>query len=103
MEVNDETGELERALTGALEILAPAGRLAVITFESITDRIVKSFFARHAGRLVSLQQGGERWEGELPRMALVTRRAVTASDEETGMNPRSRSAKLRVAEKTGRD
>jgi 16S rRNA (cytosine1402-N4)-methyltransferase len=102
MEVNDETGELERALTGALEILAPAGRLAVITFESITDRMVKTFFARHTGRLVSLQQGGERWEGELPRMSPVTRRAVTASDEEIAVNPRSRSAKLRVAEKTGR-
>lgn len=102
MEVNDETGELERALAGALEILAPAGRLAVITFESITDRMVKMFFARHTGRLVSLQQGGERWEGELPRMTPVTRRAVTASDEETAVNPRSRSAKLRVAEKTGR-
>ena len=99
MEVNDEVGELERALTGGLGLLKPGGRFAVITFESITDRIVKRFFAAHAGKMVSLQQGGARWEGELPRVRLVTRHAVTATDEETGLNPRARSAKLRTAEK----
>lgn len=99
MEVNDEVGELERALAGGLGLLKPGGRFAVITFESITDRIVKRFFAAHAGKMVSLQQGGVRWEGELPRVRLVTRHAVTATDEETVLNPRARSAKLRTAEK----
>ncbi|MGN0846913.1 MAG: 16S rRNA (cytosine(1402)-N(4))-methyltransferase RsmH [Kiritimatiellia bacterium] len=99
MEVNDEVGELERALAGGLGLLKPGGRFAVITFESITDRIVKRFFAAHAGRMVSLQQGGERWEGELPRVRLVTHRAVTATEEEMRVNPRSRSAKLRTAER----
>ena len=99
MEVNDEMGELERALEGGLGLLKPGGRFAVITFESLTDRVVKRFFAAHAGRMISLQQGGERWEGDLPRVRLVTRHAVTATDEELAFNPRSRSAKLRTAER----
>ncbi len=99
MEVNDEVGELGRALEGGLGLLRSGGRFAVITFESLTDRIVKRFFARHIGRMQSLQQGGERWEGEEPRMRAVTGKAVVAAKEETDLNPRSRSAKLRVAEK----
>lgn len=101
MAVNDELGELERALEGGLGLLKPGGRFAVITFESLTDRTVKRFFAAHAGRMVSLQQGGERWEGDLPKIRLVTRRAVTASEDEINRNPRARSAKLRVAERIG--
>ena len=99
MEVNDEMGELERALEGGLELLKSGGRFAVITFESLTDRMVKRFFARHVGKMVSLQQGGERWEGETPKMRAVTGKVVVASEEESDLNPRSRSAKLRVAEK----
>ena len=99
MKVNDELGELERALTGALELLKPGGRLAVITFESLSDRTVKSFFAAHAGREVSLQAGGSRWEGMLPKVKAVTRKAIKAAEEETGTNPRARSAKLRAVEK----
>ena len=98
MAVNDEIGELERALSGALRLLGPGGRLAVITFESLTDRIVKRFMADHVGREVSLQQGGSRWEGARPRARAVTRRAVTASEKELSENPRSRSAKLRAVE-----
>ena len=100
MAVNDELGELSRALAGALEVLKSGGRLAVITFESLSDRTVKRFFADHAGRMVSLQQGGERWEGVLPRLRRVTRRAVTASEREKSLNMRSRSAKLRAVERT---
>ena len=99
MEVNDEIGELERALEGGLGLLKSGGRFAVITFESLTDRIVKRFFAKHVGRMVSLQQGGERWEGKEPRMRAVTGKVVVASEEEADLNPRSRSAKLRAAEK----
>ena len=99
MEVNDEIGELGRALEGGLDLLRSGGRFAVITFESLTDRIVKRFFAGHIGRMVSLQQGGERWEGEEPRMKAVTGMVVVASKEEEDLNPRSRSAKLRAAEK----
>ena len=99
MAVNDELGELSRALSGGLGVLKTGGRFAIITFESLTDRMVKRFFSEHAGRMVSLQAGGERWEGELPRVRLVPRRAIVASDEEVKLNPRSRSAKLRVAER----
>ena len=100
MHVNDEMGELERALAGGLSCLKPCGRMVVITFESLTDRVVKRFFASHAGRMVSLQQGGERWEGESPRVVQVTRKAVVASDEEIATNPRSRSAKMRAVERS---
>ena len=99
MAVNDELGELERALIGGLELLKTGGRFAVITFESLSDRMVKRFFAEHVGRMKSLQQGGELWEGELPRVRAVTRKPVTAGDAELKQNPRSRSAKLRVIEK----
>jgi len=99
MAVNDEEGELNRALDGGMGLLKDGGRFAVITFESITDRIVKQFFSAHIGREVSLQAGGSRWAGELPRARAVTRKAVVASEEESNANPRSRSARLRVVEK----
>jgi len=99
MAVNDEEGELNRALEGGMELLGGGGRFAVITFESVTDRIVKRFFAAHVGREVSLQAGGSRWEGVLPRARAVTKKAIVAGEEETSANPRSRSAKLRVIEK----
>ena len=98
MEVNDEMGELERALEGGFRLLRKGGRFAVITFESLTDRVVKRTFAAHVGRMVSLQQGGERWEGDLPRAKAISRKAIVAGAEETALNPRSRSAKLRVME-----
>ena len=98
MEVNDELGELERALEGGMRLLAPGGRFAVITFESLSDRIVKRFFAAHVGRSVSLQQGGSRWEGARPRARLLARRPVVPSEEEMNSNLRSRSAKLRAVE-----
>ena len=101
MEVNDEMGELERALEGGMELLKPGGRFAVITFESLTDRVVKRFFADHVGKEVSLQQGGSEWKGSLPRAVAVTRKAVTASEAEIDVNPRSRSARLRVIERKG--
>lgn len=98
MAVNDEMGELEKALEDGISILKPGGRFAVITFESLTDRVVKRFFAAHVGKMVSLQQGGEKWEGAVPRAVAVTRKAVKAAEEELNLNPRSRSAKLRVIE-----
>ena len=101
MAVNDELGELTRSLSGGLGSLKTGGRFVVITFESLTDRAVKQFFSAHAGRMVSLQQGGERWEGILPRIRLVMRRAAVASPEEMSANPRSRSAKMRAAERVG--
>ena len=99
MEVNDEMGGLKRALEGGMQVLKPGGRFAIITFESLTDRVVKRFFAAHVGKMVALQQGGAEWVGEEPRAVAVVRKAIVAGAEELGRNPRSRSAKLRVVEK----
>lgn len=101
MAVNSELEELGKALEGALAVLAPGGRLAVISFESLSDRAVKRFFAAHEGRMVSLQQGGERWEGALPRVRPWRRKPVYAGAAETAANPRARSARLRCAVKCG--
>ena len=99
MEVNDELGELKRALEGGMELLKSGGRFAIITFESLSDRMVKEFFAAHVGKSVSLQQGGAERVGEKPWAKAVTRKPVTAGEEELQRNPRARSAKLRVIEK----
>ncbi|MFA7173357.1 MAG: 16S rRNA (cytosine(1402)-N(4))-methyltransferase RsmH [Kiritimatiellia bacterium] len=99
MAVNSELEELAQALEDGLWLLKPGGRMAVITFESLSDRIVKRHFASHAGRWVSLQQGGEHWEGELPPVERVTRKPVEAGECELRNNPRARSAKLRVVKR----
>lgn len=99
MAVNRELEELESVLDAGLELLRPGGRMVVITFESLSDRVVKRRFAAHVGRMVSLMEGGERWEGRLPAMVRVTRKAVVPSAEEVAENPRARSAKLRAVER----
>jgi len=96
MAVNSELEELAQALEDGLKLLKPGGRMAVITFESLSDRIVKRHFASHAGRWVALQQGGESWEGEFPPVERITRKPVEAGEGEIKANPRARSAKLRV-------
>jgi len=99
MAANQELESLEKGLVGALELLSGGGRLAVISFHSLEDRIVKKFFVAHAGRWESLQAGGRRRIGEQPPVALINRKPVMASEEERKTNPCARSAKLRVAEK----
>lgn len=99
MAVNDELGNLDSGLKGGLNLLKVGGRMAVITFHSIEDRLVKRFFRRHAGRRVALQAGGDRWEGELPPVEILTGKPIVATRAETASNPRARSAKLRVAER----
>jgi 16S rRNA (cytosine1402-N4)-methyltransferase len=97
--VNDELGALERGLESALGLLKPGGRLAVIAFHSLEDRIVKHRLAAHVGRRESLPQGGERWTVERPAVAWVVKGPRMASDEEVERNPRARSARLRVVER----
>ena len=97
--VNGELAALETVLPAALDLLAPGGRLAVISFHSLEDRMVKQFMAAHEGRMESLAKGGSRWSGQLPRARRVVRKAVVASEDETARNPRARSAKLRVLER----
>ena len=98
--VNDELGELERGLKAAERALKPGGRLAVVTFHSLEDRIVKQFFAARGakGRAVSRLLPGE------PAPAPATFRLfpgqpVAPSEAEIAANPRARSAKLRFAER----
>jgi 16S rRNA (cytosine1402-N4)-methyltransferase len=98
--VNDELGELERGLAAAERALKPGGRLAVVTFHSLEDRIVKQFFAQRGakGRAVSRLLPGE----PVPAPAsfrLFPGQPVTPSEAELGLNPRARSAKLRFAER----
>jgi 16S rRNA (cytosine1402-N4)-methyltransferase len=87
--VNDELGELERFLADVPYCLRPGGRLVVISFHSLEDRMVKRRFRALAGH--------EPMPG--PRLRILTKHVVTASDEERRKNPRSRSAKLRAAER----
>lgn len=96
MAVNDEMGDLRRALEEGLRLLRPGGRFAVLTFESLTDRVVKQTFRAHCGREEALWQGGSEWRGELPRTEPVLRKAATGRPEEIEANPRARSAKLRA-------
>lgn len=99
--VNDEIGSLKRGLAGAVKILKPGGRLAVITFHSLEDRVVKEF-GREKTRDYTFR--GEVDVPELrtpraPEMKWVSRKAILPGDEELVENPRSRSAQLRVLEK----
>jgi len=97
--VNNELEELQQGLEQGVSLLRDGGRMAVIGFHSLEDRIVKRFFAAHVGKWTSLQGGGREWTGERPCVALVNRKPVTPSREEQVANPRARSAKLRVAER----
>lgn len=99
--VNDELGELEAGLEAAERALEPGGRLAVVTFHSLEDRIVKAFFTERAGRTPS----GSRHlppaqKGPDPTFGLLFNGARAPSDAETAANPRARSAKLRAGERT---
>jgi len=97
MAVNDELENLRSGLEEALRVLGPTGRLVVISFHSLEDRLVKDCFRRHEGRRVSLPEGGERLVFEPPRVRVLTRKPLTPGPEELRMNPRARSAKLRAA------
>jgi 16S rRNA (cytosine1402-N4)-methyltransferase len=101
IEVNDELGSLERALPAALQMLKPGGRLAVISFHSLEDRIVKRFFAAQARGCVCPPELPVCVCGSEPTLRLVTRKAVRPSPAEIATNVRSASAKLRVAARTG--
>ena len=97
--VNDELGELEPMLDAAEAHLKPGGRLAVITFHSLEDRIVKQKFKDLATGCICPPEFPVCVCGRKPKMRLVTRKPIVSGDEELAENPRARSAKLRVAEK----
>jgi len=97
--VNDELGTLERMLPQAVDLLAPGGRLAVIAFHSLEDRIVKTFMRREASGCLCPVEAPICTCGHSPRLRLVSRRAIQPTAAECAANPRSRSARLRMAEK----
>src|SRR5450759_1959908 len=97
--VNQELDELHLALSAAESVLKPGGRLVVVSFHSLEDRIVKNFLVER-----SRAGGGSRHLPEVaqaaPSFSILTRRPVTPGDDEISANPRARSAKLRAAERT---
>lgn len=97
--VNDELGELERALPAAVAALSPGGRLAVIAFHSLEDRLVKHFFREEARDCVCPPDCPVCLCGKTARLRTLTRKPLCASPEEAARNPRAASARLRVAER----
>jgi 16S rRNA (cytosine1402-N4)-methyltransferase len=91
--VNRELESLETALPQAVELLATGGRMAIISFHSLEDRIVKLFFRAESG------YGGSE---QPARLQIITKKPIEASEQEARANPRSRSAKLRIAERVAR-
>ena len=97
--VNEELEALELALTQAIELLAPQGRVAVLSYHSLEDRIVKSIFKQFA---TDLRDPTDIFGGRVLRhkvLSLLSKKPILPSQEEVNINPRARSAKMRVAEK----
>jgi 16S rRNA (cytosine1402-N4)-methyltransferase len=101
MEVNDELGALEEGLRVLTSRLEPGARIAVISFHSLEDRIVKNFFRDHSREWLDRPEWPEPKRNPEYDLNLITSKPVEPSAEEQRANPRSRSAKLRVAEKLG--
>lgn len=97
--VNDELGVLEKGLDGAFEMLGSGGRLAVITFHSLEDRIVKQKMASWCQGCTCPKDFPVCICGNKPKAKLITRKPVCANETELSKNPRARSAKLRICEK----
>jgi 16S rRNA (cytosine1402-N4)-methyltransferase len=97
--VNNELGEIEAGLKAALSTLKPGGRMATISFHSLEDRLVKSFFNVESKDCICPPQQPVCTCGHRATLRTVTRRPVRPSEEEVAANPRARSARLRVAEK----
>jgi 16S rRNA (cytosine1402-N4)-methyltransferase len=98
--VNDELDSLETALRAAVELLGPGGRLVVIAFHSLEDRIVKQFLRAESGGECRCPPGLPVCVcARAPRLRLLTRKPVAPAAAEIERNPRARSAKLRAAER----
>ena len=97
--VNDELGSVEKVMTDAVGCLNPRGRMAVITFHSLEDRIVKNGMAEAAKGCTCPPNFPVCVCGNKPKVKLITRKPITSTQKELDENPRARSAKLRVCEK----
>ncbi len=98
MAVNEELASIEQVLGQMVGRVVDGGRIAILTFHSLEDRLVKQFFSRHVPREESLQQGGVRRIYEEPPVKWIWKKPLVATEQEQAVNPRSRSAKLRVVE-----
>lgn len=98
--VNDEYGQLAEGLEAAERALKTGGYLAVVTFHSVEDRMVKRFLQQRGGGMGNANRYSPVLETEKPAFEIVTKKARAADDDEVAQNPRSRSAKLRVARRT---
>jgi 16S rRNA (cytosine1402-N4)-methyltransferase len=98
--VNDELGELERALKAATRILNPGGRMVVVSFHSLEDGAVKAFFRALSGDAPSASRYRPEIKKEEPAFKVLSKKAVKPSEKETRENARSRSARLRAATRT---
>ncbi len=103
IEVNQELAHLEKALDQAVSLLKPGGRLVVISYHSLEDRIVKHFFRKIAQPCECPPEWPACPCNEKARLSILTRRPLSAPPEEVAQNPRARSAKLRAAEKIGEE
>ena len=97
--VNDELGSVERVMEDAIDLLNPGGRLAIITFHSLEDRIVKTAMTAASKGCTCPPSFPVCVCGKKPKVKIISRKPIVASDEELERNPRARSAKLRVCEK----
>jgi 16S rRNA (cytosine1402-N4)-methyltransferase len=97
IEVNDELGALKEMLQQTPTLLNPGGRVVIITFHSLEDRLVKNFFRR--GSFDEPEQNPFINEEQVNELKIITRKPILPTDKETRQNPRARSAKLRIAEK----
>lgn len=98
--VNNEYGELAQGLMAAERALKPGGQLAVVTFHSVEDRMVKRFLQARGGGMSNANRYAPEAEEIVAAFKVIKRKAIIADDEELSQNPRSRSAKLRVAMRT---
>lgn len=95
--VNDELGELKHGLTGALSLLKKDGILAVVSFHSLEDRIVKNFMAQESGHVPNPSKYMPVMQQPNPTLTVLTKKPITPTDVELSVNPRARSARLRAA------
>lgn len=99
IEVNDELGILENTIKDGVSILKPRGRFCIITFHSLEDRIVKTIFNQLEKPCICPPKIPQCICGKIPQVKIITKKPVSADSREISQNPRSRSAKLRVAER----
>jgi 16S rRNA (cytosine1402-N4)-methyltransferase len=99
--VNDELATLEEALPQAVDVLAPGGRLVVISFHSLEDRIVKRFMRRESRDCICPPEAPACMCDHRATLRVITRKPVRPTPEQVAANPRARSARLRVAERVG--